>query len=62
MEHFGFWSLLPPVLAIVLAIRTKQVYIALIFGIWLGWVILSGGNVLLGTTATVQAIGRCIQR
>ena len=56
MEHFGFWSLLPPVLAIVLAIRTKQVFIALIFGIWLGWVILSGGNILLGTTATVQAL------
>jgi len=56
MEHFGIWSLLPPVLAIVLAIRTKQVFIALIFGIWLGWVILSGGNILIGTTATIQGL------
>ncbi len=56
MEHFGFWSLLPPVLAILLAIRTKQVFIALIFGIWLGWVIVSGGNLWTGTLSTVQAL------
>jgi Na+/H+ antiporter NhaC len=56
MEHFGILSLLPPVLAIFLAIRTKQVFIALFFGIWLGWVILNGGNVLLGTTASIQAL------
>ena len=56
MGHFGFWSLVPALLAIVLAIRTKQVFIALIFGIWLGWVILNGGNVLSGTAATIQAL------
>ena len=56
MEHFGILSLLPPVLAIFLAIRTKQVFIALFLGIWLGWVILNGGNVLLGTTDTIQAL------
>ena len=56
MDHYGFWSLLPPLLAIVLAIRTKQVFIALIFGIWLGWVILSGGNILSGTANTIQAL------
>jgi Na+/H+ antiporter NhaC len=56
MDHHGFWSLLPPLLAIVLAIRTKQVFIALIFGIWLGWVILNGGNIITGTAATIQAL------
>lgn len=56
MEHYGIWSLLPPVLAIVLAIRTRQVYIALLFGIWFGWVIVHGGNLLHGTAATVQAL------
>lgn len=35
---FNFLSLLPPVIAIVLAIRTKQVFVSLLFGIWLGWV------------------------
>ncbi len=56
MDHHGFWSLLPPLLAIILAIRTKQVFIALLFGIWLGWVILNGGNILSGTAATIQAL------
>ena len=55
MEHYGIWSLVPPILAIVLAIRTRQVFVALVFGIWLGWVILSGWQVVAGTAATVQA-------
>ncbi|MBU0561804.1 MAG: sodium:solute symporter [Bacteroidetes bacterium] len=56
MEHYGFWSILPPIIAIVLAIRTKQVFISLLFGIWLGWIILSGGNFIDGTTSTIQAL------
>ncbi len=56
MEHFSFWSLFPPMLAIVLAIKTKQVFVSLLFGIWLGWVIMSGGNLLTGTLATIQAL------
>ncbi len=55
MDHFGFWSLFPPLIAIVLAIKTRQVFVSLLFGIWLGWVILSEGNLLSGTTSTVQA-------
>ncbi len=49
-------SLLPPIIAILLAIRTKQVFISLLFGIWLGWIILHGGNILTGSFATVQAL------
>ncbi|MEM8895793.1 MAG: Na+/H+ antiporter NhaC family protein [Bacteroidota bacterium] len=56
MEHYGFWSVLPPVIAIALAIRTKQVFIALVIGIWLGWVIINQGNLLEGTFATIQAM------
>ncbi len=56
MDSVGIWSLLPPLLAIVLAIRTRQVFIALILGIWLGWVILSGGNIFTGTVNTIQAL------
>lgn len=56
MEHFSFWSLFPPLLAIILAIKTKQVFVSLLFGIWLGWIILSGGNPLSGTLATIQAL------
>ncbi len=56
MEHYSFWSLFPPLLAIIFAIKTRQVFVSLMFGIWLGWVILSEGNLLTGTTATVQAL------
>ncbi len=56
MDHYSFWSVLPPVLAIFFAIKTRQVFVSLLFGIWLGWVILVGGNLLEGTTATVQAL------
>lgn len=56
MDHYSFWSILPPLLAIVLAIKTRQVFVSLLFGIWLGWVILKGGNILDGTTGTVQAL------
>ncbi len=56
MDHHSFWSLFPPLLAIILAIKTRQVFVSLLFGIWLGWVILSGGNLISGTTATIQAM------
>jgi Na+/H+ antiporter NhaC len=61
MENFGFWSLIPPIIAIVLAIRTKQVYVSLVFGIWLGWVIINGGNIIAGTFDAVKAIVNVFQ-
>jgi len=54
MEDFGVFSILPPILAIILALRTKQVYISLVFGIWLGWLILNDWNFLDGTLATLE--------
>jgi tetracycline resistance efflux pump len=41
-------SVLPPVLAIVLAIWTRQVYLSLAAGVWLGWMILEGWNPFSG--------------
>lgn len=40
--------LLPPVLAIALALWTRQVYLSLVAGLWLGTTILVGGNPLVG--------------
>lgn len=40
--------LLPPVVAIVLALWTRQVYLSLFAGLWLGTTILAGGNPILG--------------
>ena len=56
VTHYGFLSLLPAVLAILLAIRTKQVFVSLLLGIWLGWLILNDGNLLTGSMDTVQAL------
>lgn len=56
MNDYGFLSVLPPIIAIVLALRTKQVYIALVFGIWFSWIIMSDWNFLEGTLATIQGM------
>jgi len=40
--------LLPPVVAIVLALWSREVYLSLLTGLWLGTTILVGGNPLLG--------------
>ena len=56
MHEYGFWSVVPPIIAIALAIRTKQVYISLFTGILLGWVIINKGNVLDGTFASLQGL------
>ncbi len=56
MEHYGVWSLFPPLLAIILAIKTRQVFLSLILGIWIGWVTLSDWNFFKGTLATIQAL------
>jgi tetracycline resistance efflux pump len=53
--NYGWFSILPPLLAIVLAIWTRQVFISLFLGLWSGWVILSGGNILSGLAAAIQA-------
>ncbi|WNK20199.1 Na+/H+ antiporter NhaC family protein [Halomonas piscis] len=45
---FGLYSLLPPLLAIVLALVTRNVIPALFCGIWLGATMLSGGNPAAG--------------
>lgn len=59
MEDPSWTSLLPPLLAIVLAIWTRQVFIALGAGIWLGGAFLSGGlfsGARLGIDMTVGVL------
>ncbi|MFY0652329.1 MAG: sodium:solute symporter [Cyclobacteriaceae bacterium] len=55
MDNYGLWSLIPPIIAIVLALKTKQVFLSLTFGIWTGWVIINQGNILLGSYDTINA-------
>ena len=56
MQDYGSWSLLPPVVAIALALITRQVFISLIVGIWVGWVIIDRGNILTGSFDTLHAV------
>ena len=41
-----FWAFMPAIIAIVLALVTKQVYISLFFGIFVGAMMYAGGNPL----------------
>lgn len=43
-SYATFWALIPPIIAIVLALITKEVYSSLIIGIVVGGVIYSGAN------------------
>jgi Na+/H+ antiporter NhaC len=55
MDTYGWLSILPPILAIGLAIKTKQVYLSLALFVYLGWTIMSGWNPLAGLIASVDA-------
>jgi tetracycline resistance efflux pump len=47
-------SVLPPLLAIALAIATRQVFLSLAAGIWLGWTIMAGWNPLAGLAGAIE--------
>ncbi len=53
---FEFWSVLPPLVAIFLAVKTNQVYLALIGGIWFGWFVVSGFNLFGSISQTIESI------
>ncbi|MDM8099710.1 MULTISPECIES: Na+/H+ antiporter NhaC family protein [Oceanobacillus] len=53
MEHMGWLSLVPPILAVILAILTKNVIISLFLGAFVGVLIIVGGNPLTATTETI---------
>ncbi len=54
MDEYGILSILPPIIAIIFAIATRQVFVSLLFGIWFGWIIISGFNPIAGTSATID--------
>lgn len=54
MPDYGLLSLLPPLLAIALAVHTREVYLSLVAGIWLGWTIVASWNPLAGAARAVN--------
>ena len=50
--QFSFWSVVPPLLTIVLALVTKNVFISLLIGIFVGSMVLCNGALLAGLNET----------
>ena len=50
--EYGFWSVVPPLLTIILALVTKNVFLSLLAGIFVGSMVLAGGNVFDGINNT----------
>lgn len=61
MDTYGWLSVLPPLLAIGLAIKTRQVFLSLAAGIWLGWTILSAWNPLRGLSGMLTSLVQVFQ-
>lgn len=56
MTDYGWLSLVPPVTAIVLALVTRQVYLALFTGVLLGTTILAGFNPIVGAAGSIEQL------
>ncbi len=54
--EFGFWSLVPPLLTIALALLTKNVFLSLFIGIMTGSLVLNAFNPLVGFNAGLYSI------
>jgi len=53
---YGWLSLLPPLIAIILAIKTREVLFSLLFGIYIGWVIVEHWNPIHAASSTVAVL------
>ena len=56
MDNYGFLSLIPPIIAVILAIRTKQVFISLLTGIFFGGLIIGNWNPFQGILLTIESV------
>jgi Na+/H+ antiporter NhaC len=52
---YGALSLLPPLVAIVLAMYTRRVHLSLAAGIWLGWTVVAGWHPGAGLAEAIEA-------
>ena len=58
--QYGFWSVVPPILTIVLALVTKNVFFSLLIGIFTSSMVLCGGSPLTITLISFLLIGALI--
>ncbi len=57
----GFFLYYRPCWPLSWHLRTRQVYISLVLGIWLGWLIISDWNPVQGTLATLEGFVEVFQ-
>jgi tetracycline resistance efflux pump len=55
LETYPWLSILPPLLAIGIALLFRQVYVALVLGIWSGTTILADGNAIVALADVITA-------
>ncbi|MGQ9855168.1 MAG: Na+/H+ antiporter NhaC family protein [Fervidobacterium sp.] len=60
MEHYGWLSLLPPVLTVVLALLTKEVVFSLFTGVFVGYLIVNNWNPLAALIGTTDGIANSL--
>lgn len=56
MHDYGIWSLIPPLLTVILAIATRQVIVSLLTGTILGFLVLQDFHLGAGLAASVQGL------
>lgn len=56
MHDYGIWTVITPIVTIILAILTRQVMLSLMLGILVGFTVINDNNVLLGVKGTVDGI------
>lgn len=61
MEHYGWLSLLPPVLTVVLALITKEVIFSLFTGVFVGYLIVNNWNPLLALVGATDGIANSLK-
>lgn len=54
--NYGFWSLVPPLLAILLCVILREALISLLFAVWVGATIINHGNFWAGITKTADTL------
>lgn len=56
MQDYGIWTIITPIVTIILAILTRQVMLSLMLGILVGFTVIHDHNLLLGVQGTVDGI------
>ncbi|ATG17489.1 sodium:proton antiporter [Providencia alcalifaciens] len=56
MHDYGIWTIITPIVTILLAILTRQVMLSLMLGILVGFTVINDHNLLLGIRRTVDGI------